>query len=189
MIQKNTLTGLLLAFTITSGHAAENLNTIGIRAGSFSLSNTNETVLGTNITLTEDSDSPFSIEYMRNMNGYRLGGEFISFSNDYSVAGSRGTIDTMYIMFNIDKRFDATSWLKPYIGVGIGAVAIDVTGPIIGNAGGVAFGFRAGLDIPFSSNIGLVVEYKGLSGKPEDSAGEDVDVSGSGAFAGLNIYF
>jgi opacity protein-like surface antigen len=79
--------------------------------------------------------------------------------------------------------------LKPYIGVGVGAVAIDVTGPIVGNAGGIAFGARAGLDMQLSSNVELLLEYKMLSGSPDDANGEKIDVSGSGAFAGLKINF
>ena len=189
MIRHTSIASLFLLFSALPSFAAENANTIGIKAGSNNLSSTSQRVLGSNITLTEGSDSVVAAEYMRTISGgYRFGGEIISFSNNYT-SGSRGTIDTLYILFNADKRWDATSWLKPYIGVGIGAVSIDVSGPIVGSAGGVAFAARAGIDFTFSSNVGLVVEYKILSGKPDDANSETIDVSGSGAYAGVNIYF
>lgn len=181
---------VFLMFLSLSCFAADKSNTIAIKAGSYDLSKTNQVVLGSNINLTEGSDSVFAVEYMRSMSGnYRLGGELISFKNNYTQLASRGEIDTLYVLFTADKYWQATSWMKPYLGVGVGAVTIDVSGPIAGDAGGFAFAARAGLDFTLSSNIGLLVEYKYLSGKPDDSNNQDIDVSGSGIFAGLNIYF
>jgi len=103
MIRKYTLAGLMLACSVTSVYAVEHNNTIAVRAGSYNVSTTNQTVLGTNITMTEGSNSVISAEYMFNSKSYRFGMELISFSNAYSDLGLNGKIDSLFIMFNADK--------------------------------------------------------------------------------------
>lgn len=170
-------------------------NIIILKGGNFSLSKTQQTILSTNTIFDEDSSGVIAFEYeWRGDSGLSFGAEVVSYSNTYTVPTGSGEIDALLLTVNVKQYFrDYSAYFKPYIGAGIGAGTADLsttTGIAFdGSAGGFAYQLMAGLEFHFHDNLGVYAEYKYISSETEDSAGEKIDISGSGIFAGLSIHF
>lgn len=177
---------ILLGFG--SAHAAENV--IIPKLGSFSLSETQQTTVGVNATYDEDSSGVFAVEYERRLDGgFSFGGEFVSYTNDYTSSSGSGEADVGVLTFNVKQYFNSSGSFMPFVGAGIGFGVASMSGPISGDAVDLALQIMGGFEYQFTDTIGIYAEYKVISSEPEDDAGETVDISGSGVFAGLTIHF
>jgi len=171
------------------GHAA-NKSSFSIKVGDFTLSEKLQNIGGFITEFDDSSSSVFALEYEKQIkNNLSWGIELINYSNDiiringFSVSSIDA--DTLLIMLNGKKYFDASKVVKPFVGAGIGVSAVDINGA---SASAIAFQAMAGLKFPFDK-ISAFVEYKLVSSDAEDSVGDKVDVSGSGIFAGIAFNF
>lgn len=187
-IKQLTLIFTLVGFSL-GATAEDNPGAIMLKGGNYTLDTTSQTILFTSATFEEDVESEFSLEYEYRINDkVGLGIEFISFTGNYTALSIPGKADHLMIMGNARRYFDLARHVKPFFGAGIGASGVDMSGPIIGNAGGLALQGLIGIEFPFD-RFAAVAEYKYVSAEPEDDAGETVDMSGSGLFAGVLFRF
>ncbi len=188
IIKATALVALLSAGSMV--HAA-NESSFSIKVGNFNLSEKTQAIGGFFITEYDDSSSSvFALEYEKQIkNNISWGGELINYSNDMirinGIPVSGIGADTLLIMFNGKKYFDASKIVKPFIGAGIGVSTVSVNEA---SASGIAFQAMAGLKFSFKT-FSALVEYKLVSSEAEDSVGDKVDVSGSGVFAGIAFNF
>lgn len=187
-INLQKLAVFLVFFAVSSLTHAANRDSITLKAGSFTLANENQTVKGVPVTFDTTSSSVFSIEYEKKIRRYLTWGvEFIGYQNLYTP-GTTSSADSLHIMANIKKYFHVSRHAQAFVGVGAGASTVTLDGAVDGSAGGTGFQAMAGFKFPFKS-FSLILEYKMISAKSDDSAGESVDISGDGAFAGIGITF
>lgn len=179
------VTALIAMLSAGSMVHAANKGSFAIKTGNFNLSEKSQNIAGFIVTFDDSSSSVFALEYEKQLrNNVAWGYEFINYSNDV-VLGIGDVLDTVLLMVNGKKYFDASNIVKPYVGGGIGISTVGLNG---GTGSGIAFQAMAGLKFPFKK-ISAFVEYKLVSSEAEDSAGSKIDVSGSGIFAGIAINF
>lgn len=180
-------TAIILLLGLNAATYAEDKNNIVIKAGSFDLSSTNQTIISP-VTFDAKSTSVFAIEYERNFgDDMSWGVEYISYENTFNSGASSAS--SSLILANFKKYFDASKSIKPFIGVGAGAAIVSLSGSGAGgSAGALGTQLMGGVKFIFKS-VDAVLEYKLVSGEPEDAVGTTVDISGSGLFAGIAIKF
>lgn len=140
----------------------------------------------------EKSSKPFAaveLEY-RDPAGYAIGGEFIYYKNNFAVDAStlKGAQTTYVGTLNAKYYMEATRWLHPFLGVGLGFARSSFSGDFTGTASSFAFQGMAGADIRFSDSVGLYLEYKYLNA-PTRTQDQEIKASGSGFVAGLSFQF
>lgn len=89
-------------------------------------------------------------------------------SSDFDSPTVKAELETFSFMANAYWAFDIGSRWKPYVGAGVGGVAVTVTdGSVVGvtTFGGdskVVFGYQAmaGVTIPVAANIDFLAEYR-----------------------------
>ncbi|UCH53675.1 MAG: outer membrane beta-barrel protein [Pseudomonadota bacterium] len=167
-----------------------------LKLGSVKLNEPNQNILTSTVTVPvsfdDKSKSPFGLEVeWRMTNGFALGGELVSYSNKLTAVGTslQSDMDVTAVLFNAKKYFAASSLFYPFIGAGIGGAATDFSGSAIsGNTSGLAFQGMAGVEMRWRQ-LGLYAEYKALSAKTEDDAGNKVNASVRGVFLGASVAF
>jgi hypothetical protein len=164
--------------------------TLILKGGSFQLANSTQTILN----FSRDFSSAglaYGLEgEWRWVNGFALGLEVYGQSQDWTTTGSpsSGSMDVAYVFFNAKKYFRQGSIVQPFLGAGVGAASTTFSGSITGSAGGPAVQAMAGIVFRWKK-VGLYTEYKYEHAEVSDPASNTVDVSGSGLFAGLSVYF
>ncbi len=162
-----------------------------VKTGNYTLSDDSQTIETIPLRLDDESDSVFGIEgqwFWRPETAFGL--EYMQFSNDWSSGvGTSGDIDVSAFLFNLKKYFNTRGKVQPYIGAGIGVASLDFEGPG-GSASGddIAFQVVAGIHVR-GKKAGFYTELKALRSQPEDEFGEDIDVGGTGVFAGVSFHF
>lgn len=178
----------LMGLIVTAG-ATEKRNAIMLKAGMYTLDSTSQTIVSVPTAFKEDAESEFAAEYEVRLNKkVGIGIELVSFTGNYTNGFTTGEADGLLLMANARRYYDMGEHAKVFFGGGIGAAGVDMSGPIEGNAGGLALQGMIGVEFPFD-HFGLLAEYKYVSAKPEDDNGEKVDLSGSGLFAGIVVHF
>lgn len=165
---------------------------IVIKSGSFTLSNDTQNISNSiSLTFDEDASGVFDVEGEWRLGDHvAIGGELLSYSNDWvSNVGTSGDNDTLVLMFNGKRYFGPTKLVQPYIGAGIGIASVDFDG-LGGSSSGedLALQVMGGISVR-RGKLGFYSELRWLSSEPEDGAGQDIDVSGTGLFAGLSFQF
>ena len=168
-------------------------NIIIVKAGTFTLADTDQTLAGTDATFEDTSSSVFSVEYNRKFgDNFAFGGEMVRYTNDYVGGGLLGEVDTTILMGVIKKYFALATHFQPFLGMGLGVTSASVTGSLDGNASGTASSFSVGAEIPFDY-VGIHLEYKYLNSTADNETilGQTAkfDLSGTGFFAGVAIHF
>ena len=180
--------GVLLSSTA----AAEGTTALILKTGQFTLSEDSQVVLFDRLEFDDKSSGVFGAELEWRMpDGLSLGGELTFYRNDWASAFflfDSGQVDTTILMFNVKKYFTASKVIHPYIGAGAGVAVTDFSGTITGNSSGLALQAIGGIEFRWDK-VGLYTEFKALSADTEDDLDHQVDVSGTGIFAGLSIYF
>ena len=162
------------------------------KTGAFKLGTASQTIAGGG-TLTYDKSSKpvagLEAEF-RHVDGFAIGAELFYFKNDLTVSPGAFTGDQTVVsgMLNGKYYFEATDWLYPFVGAGVGFVSASFGGQLTGKASGPGFQGMAGLDVRFS-RVGLYLEYKYLSSTISDGANQKVKAGGSGILGGLSIAF
>ncbi len=192
--------GMLLAVVLCTSMAwasAAQAWDLILKTGNYTLSDDSQTIFDPffgsfDLAFDDKSDSVFGIEgqwYWQPDTA--LGIEYLQFSNDWTstAAGTSGDIDVSAFMFNFKKYFNTKHKVQPYIGAGIGFASLDFNGPG-GTASGddIAFQVVGGVHVR-GKKAGFYSELKWFSSQPEDDAGEDIDVGGTGIFAGVSFHF
>lgn len=200
----------------TDSLARENRHTVSVKSGVYSLNTPQQTTsvynttgsffglfsTGTNtnvaVEYSEDANYVMSVEYdFRLQNGIAFSGELFSFENNYNtpeLPSPDGTVNTSIMIGNIKKYFQLNKMFELYIGIGAGQVSSDFNGQLSGSATGQAIQYRAGLVVKFD-NVGIYTEYRkiktlNVEGHVEEGKiSGSVDLSGSGIFGGVGIYF
>jgi hypothetical protein len=167
--------------------------TLILKVGSFQLANSAQT-----LDIIPPADLNFSSSGMaygiegewRTATGFAFGLEVFGESEDYTVTGSPtgGKTSVTNVFFNAKKYFRQGSTIQPFIGAGLGAASTSFSGDISGSAGGPGVQVMGGIVFRWQK-VGLYTEYKYVRAEVSDAASVKVDVSGSGLFAGLSVYF
>jgi opacity protein-like surface antigen len=162
-----------------------------LKAGSFTLSDADQRIGGINLTFEKNSSSELGGEFeWRRSDGAAFGIEILNYNNDWkSGIGTSGDNNTLALMFNAKRYFSATKSVLPFIGGGVGFASTEFSGPG-GSASGddLALQILAGIEVR-GKQAGFYTEVKKLVSKPEDEFGDDIDVSGTGVFVGVSIFF
>ena len=174
--------------------AADEKGTSGVtliaKLGSFQLASSSQTILG-----FPRSFSAASLAYglegeWRLANGFAFGVELFGHTQDYTTAGAAasGDMAVTNVFFNAKKYFRPGAIVQPYLGAGIGVASTSFSGAITGSAGGAAVQGMAGIAFRWQ-RVGAYTEFKYERAEIEDAAGEKVDASGTGLFAGMSVHF
>jgi len=187
----------LLAISVTNAEEpvpqTTKKNAIIVKAGTFTLAKTEQTIISFDATFDDNSTSVFAVEYTRKFgDNFTFGGEILHYQNQYAMLSIPGEVETVVFTGNIKKYFDLAKYFQPFIGAGLGVATTNVTGALDGSASGLAASFSVGAEIPFEY-VGIHLEYKYLSATTDgETTGGDTakfDVGGSGLFAGVSIHF
>jgi len=181
------LSALIAMLVMSSSSFAETYNNITLKLGSFTLSDSNQVIVGP-VTFDTTSKSVFAIEYEHKLrNNTSFGGELISYKNTFNSGADQA--NATHVFANFKKYFDVADHVQPFIGVGAGGSSVRLSGASSsGTAGGIGFQFMAGIKFVFNE-VSMLVEYKVIDAEPADLIGSTVDLSGDGLFAGLSINF
>jgi len=119
-----------------------------------------------------------------------VGGEIVKYSNAYtdSTTPGVGSTDTTAFLVNAKRYFLPGSSWQPYVGAGLGSAVVDFSGTITGNTSGIALQATGGVQWR-RDQFALRGEFKYLKADTETDAGVKVDMSGTGIFLGIGIYF
>jgi opacity protein-like surface antigen len=162
------------------------------KTGAFKLSTTSQSVGGLQSTFDKSSKpvAALELEY-RDAAGYAIGGEALYYKNDFTPDGTtlNGNQTVLSTTLNAKYYIEATRWLYPFFGVGLGYATATYGGDFTGKAGSWAFQGMAGADIRFSESVGLYLEYKYLSAPVRDSNKQEIKAGGSGILVGLSFQF
>jgi opacity protein-like surface antigen len=162
------------------------------KTGAFNLASVSQSVGGQPITYKKSAKPVGALEAeFRHRDGYALGGELLYYKAEFTPDGTtlKGEQAVLSTTFNLKYYFEATSWLYPFIGAGLGYANSSFSGDFTGKASSFAFQGMAGADIRFSDSVGLYLEYKLLNAPTRDSNGQEFKAGGSGILVGLSIAF
>jgi len=168
--------------------------TLIVKAGNFQLANDSQAILGSSRSFSA-AGLAYGLEgEWRLKNGFAFGLELFGHTQDYTTTGSTASGDTSVtnVFINAKKYFRPHAVVQPYIGIGLGSAAASFSSKtasgITGSAGGFALQGMAGMAFRWR-HVGIYSEFKYARAEIEDTAGQAVDVSGSGLFAGMNVHF
>ena len=160
-------------------------------AGTFKLSDSNQTVAGLAFPTDAKSKSVFGVEaeLRHNAAGFALGGEVFSYKNDIlaTATAADGVQAVRVYMVNGKYYFRVTDGFYPFLGAGLGQARATYSGGWTGSTKGPAYQGMAGMEFRFKQ-VGLYVQYKYLVSST-GSGDQTVKVGGSGIFAGLSVSF
>jgi len=162
-----------------------------LKVGTLSLAATTQFIVATDRSF-DDSSSPFGIEaYYQFSSGMTVGGELMQYTTNFTTVGLNDNhdVDVTLLMANVRQYFRRDTDLQIFIGVGLGSVKTDVSGPsVTSNASGLAYQLMGGVEYRFD-NIGVFGEIKYIDAVSKSDDDEKIDVSGTGIFAGVVFHF
>ena len=162
------------------------------KTGTYKISPQSQVIGGLPSTFANHAKpvAALEIEY-RDDAGYALGGEVLYYKNDFTPDGLslKGEQTVISTTFNVKYYIETTTWLYPFVGVGLGYAGATFGGDFAGKAGSPAFQAMAGADIRFSDSVGLYIEYKYLNAPTRDSNHQEIKSGGHGILAGLSFAF
>ena len=158
----------------------------------LTLADDTQALFGIDRSFDDNASGVYAVEGLYQLpHAITVGGEVISYSTEFTTSGlsDKHDVDVLEIFFNAKKTF-RTDWrIQPFIGAGIGGARTDVSGPSIsGDAAGVACQVMAGVEFRVK-RVGFQAEVKHISADTEDDNNENIDVSGTGIFLGVRLYF
>lgn len=159
--------------------------------GALRLRKTSQSILGADIAFKESSSGVVAVELeYRPIRDLAVGLEVLRYSNDLRDVGTSliGDVEVTGGLVNVKKYFRPLPSVRPYVGAGLGAASADFSGVLTGRSGGAALQVVGGLEFRWP-RIGLYTQVKWLTAKTEDSAGQRIDLSARGVFAGLSVHF
>jgi hypothetical protein len=163
--------------------------TLIAKVGSFQLASDSQVILGASRSFSAASTAYGLEGEWRLKNGFAFGMEVFGHTQDYTTAGlSSGDVAVTNVLVNAKKYFRPGAIVQPYLGAGIGAASTSFSGDITGSAGGFAIQGMTGIAFRWQ-HVGIYTEIKYERAEVEDSAGQAVDVSGTGLFAGMSVQF
>lgn len=169
--------------------------TMIFKMGSFQLASASQQIVVSGLLGSTRNFSSAGLAYglegeWRMQTGFAFGMEVLGYSQDWTTTGfaESGDLAVTNIFFNAKKYFRPGTTVQPYLGAGIGAASTTFGGDITGSAGGAAIQGMAGIAFRWQQ-VGVYTEFKYESARVEDAAGVKVDVSGTGLFAGMSVYF
>jgi len=152
------------------------------------------------LTIDTDAKKVFSVEYEWHLKyGMTVGGDIVNFDNNYTSStynNRSGTIETTVFIGNFKKYFSISNSFQPFIGVGLGIAYAQFSGPLTGNAVGIAAQAKLGA-IYKIGRYSIYGEYHYLyanhvNSSHAESEGDisgSVDLTGDGYFLGLAVSF
>lgn len=162
------------------------------KAGALSLSEDTQMILGDDYSFDQSVSGLYAIEaYYQYDSGFTLGAEILRYTAAFTTVGLNDTheINVTILSANAKKYFRTISSLQPFIGVGIGYVRTNISGPTLtGNTDGFSYQVMTGLEYR-GNNIGVFGEVKYVGAKTESDNDVSIDVSGAGVFAGIALHF
>lgn len=168
---------------------------VQVKLGSLSLSNQSQTILvsGTSHDLNFDKSvsSPLGLEVYYQLNdGLVVGGEVLSYKSNFTGTGlsGAGDVSTLVLLGNVKQYYRTQDNLQPYLGAGLGIATANISGAISGKTTGFAYQFVAGLEYRFDK-FGLFAEAKYIGAITKDSNDQQIDMTSSGALAGVTVHF
>lgn len=182
----------VLSLSIINSSALAGSNYIHIKTGSYDFDMSQQTVVGRTIDIDNNHSSYFAVEYQHTFDSnFSIGGEVLEAQHEYTdtANNNRGDIYSNLFLFNAKYNFDITDWLNSFVGVSAGVSSVEMKGPINRDMVGSVFGYGVGLTFRFSNNFGLTFQYSGVDSKPEDSAGNSLDISGRNFSANVSLFF
>ena len=169
--------------------------TLIVKAGSFQLASSPQTILGLSRSFSEASVAYGLEGEWRLANGFAFGLEVFGHTQEYTTAVpslQSGDMTVTNVFINAKKYFRPNALVQPYLGIGLGSASVDFStntnSGITGSAGGVAVQGMAGVALRWQ-HVGIYSEFKYARTEIEDSIGQTVDTSGSGLFVGMSVHF
>jgi opacity protein-like surface antigen len=171
--------------------------TLIAKVGSFQLANESQIIVAGLTRNFSAATVAYGLEgEWRLENGFAFGLELFGHTQDYTTTGSAesGDMAVTNVFLNAKKYFRPGALVQPYIGVGIGSATTTFSAsPSItindgASAGGFAMQGMTGIALRWR-HVGIYTELKYESAEIEDAAGEKVDASGTGLFAGVSVQF
>lgn len=176
----------------TEDNGAEWRFAVIAKTGVFKLGSTSQSVSGGSITYDKSAKPVAAVEAeLRHRDGYALGAEVFYYKNAFSLDTTTLKGDQTVISGTLNAKyyFAATSWLYPFLGVGLGYAGASYGGDFTGTASSFAFQGMAGADIRFSDSVGLYIEFKLLNAPVRDKNQQEFKAGGNGILAGLSFAF
>lgn len=168
--------------------------TLGVKAGSFQLGKSSQTILGQGRNFSSGALAyGLDGEWVTN-GGFAFGGEIFSHRHDFTTLGAvaDGDMQATLLLINAKKYFRPESTLHPFIGAGIGLVNTQLGGSLTGSASGFAVQASGGLALRWKhANLQLELKYLNARTEGSNAAGgsETVDASGFGIVLGAGGRF
>jgi hypothetical protein len=183
---------VLLSATLALGNAyASDKNYLITRTGVYSLlSKSNE-----GRRFEQDAADVINLEYeFHRQTGMSFGGEYLRFSNPYTLSDTQYTAYSQFVMGNIKQYFAHTDSFSSFLGAGAGIGSVDTregkTSVGSNNHSGPVFQLKGGVMYRLSQ-LALYAEVRQVSAKIISDIGsrDNIDLSGRGVFAGFAFIF
>lgn len=160
-----------------------------LKGGSLEMTEPRQRLAGVlDIEFKDDASGVYGAEIELAAGPAMWGVEVFRYRNALTDDSAR--VDVSAVMFNLKKYFGRTWSLRPFLGIGAGAVVAEFEGAITGTGSSAGAQAVAGFDyLPGRGPLGLFVELKYFTADAEDDVGTEVDVGAKGAFAGLKLAF
>lgn len=163
--------------------------TLIAKGGRFQLASDSQIIVGASRKFSAASMAYGLEGEWRLESGFAFGMELFGHTQDYTTAGvASGDIAVTNVFLNAKKYFRPGAIVQPYLGAGIGSASSSFSGAITGSAGGFALQGMTGIAFRWR-HFGIYTEFKYERAEVEDAAGQAVDVSGTGLFAGVSVQF
>jgi outer membrane protein W len=163
------------------------------KTGAFKLTTTSQTFGGVASTYDKSSKPVAALEAeMRHVDGFAIGAEVLYYKNDVTAPGTTFTGQQTVVSTTVNAKYylgGDTGVFHPFVGAGVGFAGANFSGDLQGKSSGPSFQGMLGVDLRFSSAVGLYLEYKYLSSTTSDSANQKIKVGGSGILAGVSLDF
>jgi hypothetical protein len=168
--------------------------TLIFKVGSFQLASSTQTIVFLNRNFSS-ANLAYGLEgEWRQESGLAFGLELFGHTQDYTTTASveSGDVGVNSAFINVKKYFRPGAIVQPYIGAGIGGASTNFSagsgGGITGSASGFAVQGMTGIAFRWQ-HVGIYTELKYERAEIEDAAGQGVDASGTGLFAGMSVHF
>ena len=160
-----------------------------LKTGLFELSHENQSINGIQRAVGEDTEHAFALAWeKRRPDGVALGVEFLRFGSDWRSPGASGDISARALMFTMKRYQETALAIYPFLGRGIGGMYSNASGLDFDSGFGPALQLSGGIELR-SEMAGLYAEIRGLYAEAGNFWGDEVNLSGVGAFAGLSLRF
>jgi len=149
-------------------------------------------VKGNNFTFDSSHSTSLGFKYLYRLdNGFAFGDELFGYEKNYThINGGTGQADIGQVYGLAEYYFNNDSFIKPYLGIGLGGAGIDFNGEINHVSSGKSSTIYVGIEFTINDRFAMSTEFKYFNidiDEEHDNLKADIKSNGIAAFLGFVI--